>query len=234
MSKNKLDVRRYLRGLAGWTWNRQAQALSHGLSLQEETLTEMLLLKLAKSGQPLGLRTRMFTRKEESRNGADWEWYIRSASCTMRLRVQAKRLYANGKYDALKPSGSQCGKLIKQAGKAQPLYIFFNHGKTRAFSGLGSHGFKGPSFWGCAFAKAKDVQTARSNDPAKLAPYMRPWHELFDTCLRGSRQNQRPGIDAPAPDWVDMLGNDDVLDAYLDQHDLAGVALIDATDVQLD
>ncbi|MFN4153498.1 MAG: hypothetical protein ACK4HF_02495 [Paracoccaceae bacterium] len=66
-------MRDYLRRRAAWVWNEQSHAFDHGLSLQEETLTEMLLLRMARDHETNGLTVKMFSKPEEAINGADWE-----------------------------------------------------------------------------------------------------------------------------------------------------------------
>ncbi|MGR3761086.1 DUF6615 family protein [Roseobacteraceae bacterium NS-SX3] len=257
MVKPSAGVRPYLRSLAGWAWNRQNDAKKHGLSLQEETLTEMLLLRLAKECGPLGLDVNMFTRPQEKLNGADWEWYIKGPRCAVRYRVQAKRLYSSGplkgQYGGHNPAGTQTDNLIKMAGTScVPLYIFYNHSSSAVFNRRGSAGFRGPSFWGCAYACAKSVKTVKSRKPSDLIKVMHPWHELFDFCTkptittsallpgettmriedRGSTPSSRePGKE---PEWLNLLYQPAGIDDYLGARELAGVAYIDASSADLD
>ena len=258
MASPRAGMRPYLRSLAGWAWNRQNEAELHGLSLQEETLTEMLLLRIAKECRPLGLEVRMFTRDQESRNGADWEWFFHGPHCAgIGYRVQAKRLFHAGKYrgqyGSHDPNGSQTATLIAQAGKAKiPIYIFYNNSASAVFNGRSSQGFRGPSFWGCSYAAARSVKAAHSRKPSDLVVHMRPWHELFDDCMKSTKATVRPsigsetggadGIDGSSPgeepssepEWVQMLEIPEQLEAYMQQHELAGVAYFDARDADLD
>ena len=125
-----VPLRDYLRQRAAWVWNQQGHAFDHGLALQEETLTEMLLLRMARDHAKHGLTVTMFTKSEEAQNGADWEWIVRMPGCELGLRVQAKRLYHRDKkadYGGLDPNSGQAGKLIARAGSRIPVYVFFNH-----------------------------------------------------------------------------------------------------------
>ena len=156
-----ISLRDYLRQRAAWVWNEQGHAFDHGLTLQEETLTEMLLLRMARDHAKHGLAVTMFNKTEEGINGADWEWIIRTRSCELGLRVQAKRLFHHGKsqdYGGLDPKSDQADKLITKAGPNIPLYVFFNHDhglNSNLLHGGGEHPYRGRSYWGCAIACAK-------------------------------------------------------------------------------
>ena len=78
------DFRIHMRMLAGWVWKQQEDAFRFNLVLQEETITETLLLLLARELTPLGIQVRIFNRTEEGGlrrsghvihegHGADWE-----------------------------------------------------------------------------------------------------------------------------------------------------------------
>jgi len=257
MANPKAGIRPYLRALSGWAWNRQNDAKTHGLSLQEETLTEMLLLRIAKDCKSLGLQVKMFTRHEEKRNGADWEWFVKGQRCSIGYRIQAKRLYhagpLRGQYGGHDPKGPQTAKLIKDAGTNNiPIYIFYNHSSTTVFGGRRSRGFRGPSYWGCSYASASSVKAANSRKPSDLVTHMHPWHELFNHCILAQKKAAETAASAnilradgreaiPSdpqqdgePAWIQMLGNATDIEGYLREHDLAGVAYIDATNAKLD
>lgn len=250
MSVFRHGVRPYLRTLAGWTWNRQNEARKLGLTLQEETLTEMLLLRIARDCAPLGLKVRMFTRAQENANGADWEWTFTSAHCTIALRIQAKRLYMSGpsagRYGGWKHLGSQATTLIAEAGADYfPVFVFYNNCASPVFSRRPSHGFHGPSQWGCAFANAQDVEKSLSNWPEDIIDKMHPWHELFDLCAVAGRRQPLPptggrpdGSDGEVsvrpPLWLQPYVDPEGVDAYLEERNLAGVAYFDASEADID
>lgn len=237
MASPRVGIRPYLRSLAGWVWNRQNEAKRHGLSLQEETLTEMLLLRIATDCKPLGLHTRMFTRQQEAVNGSDWEWFVRGPHCSVAYRVQAKRLYHagrfQGQYGGHDPQGPQTSRLIQMAGSANPIYLFYNHSSTDAFDGMHSPGFRGPSHWGCSFASAFSVEEIGSRDPLDLLDRMRPWHEMFDECLRAA---EHISLDSPRrgePAWLKMLDDPEALEVHMEKRELVGVALFDASHAEM-
>lgn len=244
MSFRHDEMRRFFRGLSGWVWNRQGQAFDYGLSLQEETLTEMLLLQIAKRGAKHGLKVKMFSRAEESVNGADWEWFFKDRLCSIGFRVQAKRLYRSdasaGRYDGLDKKSSQTDNLIKQAGANNPIYVFYNHNWVqdagRHFWG-NDHEFRGSSMWGCAIAKASFIKSVADNKVSSLRQGMRPWHQLLDpakVCPVQAAINKMPGemefrLAEGEPEWLGRLYEPEGPEAYLEENNLKGVAFFDAS-----
>lgn len=169
------DFRVYMRQLAGSVWNEQRAAHSYGLSLQEETITELLLLNMARTLSPLGLKVRMFSKQEEGgktrkietrgpsgetltaietiieAEGADWEWFVEDTfGCSAVFRVQAKKLYHSpqkaGYYGGFDPVGKQIDDLIARARGANPIYVLYNHGDVRDASLFGPT--RQPEFFG--------------------------------------------------------------------------------------
>lgn len=234
-------LRDYLRRQAGWVWRKQARAFSYGLSLQEETLTEMLLLRMTKDHASHGLAVTIFNKHEEGLNGADWEWILRTPSCEICLRVQAKRLYhsATGKeYGGLDPASTQVDKLITQAGSSIPVYVFYNHpfGKNSdLFHEGGEAPYRGQSFWGCAIAGAHAVKIANSNSLRVLHQIIKPWHHLVTdrgTCgiaaSLGIPANElTETMAASRLEVVERIRDTNFMQQYLRERDLAGAAVVD-------
>ena len=237
-------LRDYLRQRAGWVWREQARAFSYGLSLQEETLTEMLLLRMAQDHAAHGLSVTMFSKPAEAINGADWEWIVQTPGCMIGLRVQAKRLYYHGTgpdYGGLNPKSSQAEKLIAQAGHLIPVYVFYNHEHGTNSGQLTSGGespYRGRSFWGCAIANANAVKTANSNSLKDLRKIMKPWHRMVTTtgacgmsaALGVSRGAARETLTASRLQVVERIRDPSYMLPYLSEHELAGVAVIDFSD----
>ncbi|WP_138935314.1 DUF6615 family protein [Roseovarius arcticus] len=193
------DLRAYLRGLAHRVWADQTEARQFGLKLQEESITEMLLLQIARDLSPLGLRVRMFSKRQEGgytrkdgtvvtvANGADWEWFIDLPDCMVGFRVQAKRLFGsareNGSYKGFKPGGTQIDDLVNAAGTdMNPVYVFYNHGFTRnssLFKRSTTTNWFGSSAWGCSVASAASMKALKSKTLVSVLPGMVPWHRFF-------------------------------------------------------
>lgn len=193
------DIRAYLRGLAGRVWVDQTEARHFGLKLQEETITEFLLLQMARDLSPHGLKVQMFSKRreggvkradgtiEEIGNGADWEWFVDLPTCQVGFRVQAKRLYGtpnqNGYYGGLELGGHQIDDLINSAGtEMNPVYIFYNHAFTKTshlFTRSAMTNWFGGSAWGCSVATAEFVKSLGFRTIPAVLPGMVPWHRFF-------------------------------------------------------
>lgn len=175
------DLRDAMRKEAGRVWREKAKAQQLGLFMNEETVTETILLQLAVQFQASGLRVRPFTKAQETKNGADWEFWFAQGSRAIGLRVQAKRLFPTGIYASLKPSGTQTHILIQKSGRCHPVFVFYNDHQTYPASEpqclCGD--YYGPSYRGCTLASAQTIRRQKSNDASKLAELTIPWHCLL-------------------------------------------------------
>src|SRR5882724_670830 len=121
---------------AAWTYARLHAGRSHNVELHEETITQDLLLDISCMLPEMSVQ--VFTRRQEARNGADWqwEWWFQGRQW-FGLRVQAKRLKQRGKsrrpgYDLYYRTGSsdrrQVDLLIEDAHKtgARAAYALYN------------------------------------------------------------------------------------------------------------
>jgi hypothetical protein len=193
------DFRVYMRQLAGWVWKEQAAAHGFGLSLQEETITEVLLLEMARKLSPLGLNVRMFSKPQEGgrvrrtkvieadgteteveeviieAEGADWEWFVEGPDgCMASFRVQAKKLYKDtpikeGRYGGFKPGDRQIQDLIDRAVGSNPIYVLYNHPDVRNSSLFGPS--RQPDFFGrdCWGCAVTTAQFMKHASSEKLA-----------------------------------------------------------------
>lgn len=172
---------------AGLVWSHMRKAASVGLSLSEETLTENALYNIAIAHQGADIVVDLATKAAEAKHGADWEWWLVRGKKGLGFRVQAKRLFANGRYSSLTKPGPnpylQLDKLVSASAGAgfEPLYCFFNfphsHGQ---FNGPNpcKHSYRAPSFWGCSLAFPDQVKKANSTKLSQLRSIMYPWHML--------------------------------------------------------
>ena len=202
MWRSPYRIQPYLRDVASWVWHEQGAARHHGLKLQEETITEMLLLRIARECEDLGLRIKMFNRIQEGGrkdlgivgNGADWEWFVDTDYCHVGFRIQAKVLSSEltpvrgavsvGRYEGLHDDRQQTDDLIADARKwkANPIYVFYNHSwvADRALFSAPNHSYSvRPGDWGCAVATASFVKNTKGNKLSALYPGMLPWHRFF-------------------------------------------------------
>ncbi len=213
------DLRDYLRHVSAWVWREQDDALHYGLKLQEETITEMLLLRMARECSSSGLNVKMFSRTEEGGNkkykkignGADWEWFVETPCCSVGFRVQAKVLSSRitpvkrnlsfGKYEGFPRDKKQTDELISSASSAgyNPIYVFYNHPwiSDRSMFSSASHPFSiAGSDWGCSIATANFVKYAPDYKLSSLIKGMLPWHLFFGVdrgCVTRRAMGHLPG-----------------------------------------
>ena len=127
-----------LREIAIRTWNLMANGNSSGLSINEETITEINLLEL-KLRHPNSVFIKQVSKREEGKIGADWLWaFVGKDNKVFGMCVQAKRLFTSLLYSSIIENkadpGEQVNKLIHKASnltgftgkKLYPLYINYN------------------------------------------------------------------------------------------------------------
>ena len=157
--------------------------------MNEETTTEIVLYEVARRHQSGNYRALPATKAEESGHGADWLWWFGDVSNGVGFRVQAKQLFASGRYRNLfKSKGnpqSQLNKLVRMAKKDgyHPLYCFYNFRLPPYFATAQNcgHGYRAPSYWGCSIALPEDIKRQNSDHVADLHRFMLPWHFLVCT-----------------------------------------------------
>jgi hypothetical protein len=158
-----------------------------GISFGEETMTETNLLEIRRQ-HPQEVTLISFSKIQESRRtGADWEWHIVGKVHTLKMRVQAKRIYKAGGIGNLLQKGKmaekpQIDQLIDDAktNNLMPVYCFYCSEQQRkiwtvnpAVNGLIEYET------GCLLLDATKV--SRSALPKKLDQLERdcvPWHFL--------------------------------------------------------
>jgi hypothetical protein len=172
------ELRDAMRHEAGWVWREMARAASLGVFLNEETITETILLRLAVAAQGNGFLVFPFTKPEEKKNGADWEFWFGFGRKLIGLRVQAKRLYPSGRYDSLEPTGTQIDNLIAQAHNCVPVFVFYNDAENfrQQLIECRCSEYRSPSYNGCVVARAEEVKKVGSNDPRQMLDFSIPWH----------------------------------------------------------
>lgn len=158
-----------------------SEATQLGLLYQEETISENLLLAIARSCQNVKIKS--FKRHEELKNGSDWEWWIRINKKWLPMRVQAKKKRTNGDtfqslqtYRAKSAPTTQIDTLIKVAGAdgLLPAYCFYVSEPNS------SPNFLNP--FGCWIASAGKTKQLSSNEWKVLQKISRPWHYLVCNC----------------------------------------------------
>ncbi|HGE8526705.1 MULTISPECIES: DUF6615 family protein [Serratia] len=162
------------------------------MAINEETITEIILLGIADFHSGRDLEIRSYTKAEEGRGtnstkgkatGADWSfWFCDNHGKGIEIRIQAKKLFKSGEYDSLNGSGSQINNLIKNRGLAIPLYVFYNSNLEclyRHADYLFYHDF--PFYrdldFGCTYAPVTAIPSKKKPSPKDIT-VMFPWHYL--------------------------------------------------------
>lgn len=128
----------FLLALSRMVWAKRDAAKSSGLSFNEETITETILLDL-KTTYPGHVQIVAFNKAQEATTGADWLWSFVSADGrqSLTMLVQAKRLEdAEQLYRGIgrqigkrTPPVRQIDQLLETARSQQvpAIYAFYNH-----------------------------------------------------------------------------------------------------------
>lgn len=180
------------------TWYLIKKSRIADYQLKEETITDynMLSLKLSHSKH---VKTRVFTKHVEGKNGADWEWWFKGNSNKwIGFRVQAKILnirtneFEHLHYKNHTTGLYQCDKLINNAFQDNifrfPLYcLFIQTGDKNLLTRKVCKTFKlQRNLYGCSLISAYKVKQLRFKNYKKLSDlenYIYPWHCLV--CCKG-------------------------------------------------
>lgn len=119
--------------IANNTWINLKDAKRLGIFYGEETITNNILLYLARLNLP-SIKIIQTPKNIEAKQGTDWEWWIGSKNIGwLRYAVQAKKLY-KPYYDQLNHKvgkEKKCQNIIlkeyAEANKAIPLYALYNY-----------------------------------------------------------------------------------------------------------
>ena len=158
-------------------WDDYGAAYGMGLIRDEETITNDLLLNIARA-HPWEVITWQFHQGDEKLTGADWEWWLTNGASWLGLLIQAKRLdpkshrYKQIKHKVGKAKTPQIELLIATAaGKGiDPLYFFYNYSPSpqAAFTwNCCKHPLKGRQY-GCTAAHAFAVKQMLNRGGAGL------------------------------------------------------------------
>ena len=146
------------------TWHRIAFARNRaGFKIYETTLTQNLLFELRLFCDLFpGTSIRMFEAINESINGNDIEFAIKTNQGYLLAPLQAKLLYNSNKYNAME-HGNQINDLIAYANRIKgiPLYLLYNYYIENQFNFNGkfcSVDFTEEQF-GCSLVSANYLRT---------------------------------------------------------------------------
>ena len=197
--------------LRTWHWIQVSE--STGINVSEESITDFALLEL-QSRHPHEIKTRKFSRYEESLEGADWEWWLTSRNFWLGLRVQAKKIEPkNLEYPTLDKTNNQGNRqidlLIDNAIGANPrmipAYVFYNYWDLNRLDPEWLCGAypKTPQLLGCGLSHAMAVRGILLNRSKKLkdlTTVMYPWSCIV--CCREYSQNGRFDLPYRAFDFL--------------------------------
>ena len=188
------------------TWSLLRRGRKQGVQINEETITNLLILRLQETTGPY-LRVKSFTKKEESRTGADWEWWVGLPGNWVGFRLQAKVSDFRSDcfehlYYTLNGGVPQYERLLNDAIHAWPrrvpLYCLYVHWQQ-------SFGFRRSSRAGCSLLSPMVVRSLahrRVRCLADLYQYTTPWHELV---CPGNRSPVRQSLAAGVIDRARQL-----------------------------
>ncbi len=184
--------------LARSTWAQIEQSRNVNYQLLEETITDINLLRI-KTRHSNQIKTRAFSKPEEGKNGADWEWWFKDWSNSwVGIRMQAKILNIHSNefehlhYKNPKSNEYQSNKLIRNCLKnnipRRPLYCLYLQTNDQNLLNTWNCGTFSidRSLMGCSIIDAFDVVNLRPHQIKSLDDlehYLRPWHCLV--CCQG-------------------------------------------------
>ncbi len=188
------------------TWERIKQSWDYNVRLGEETLTDLLILDLARY-TPEGVRLFQTPKVQEARNGTDMEIIINIGGRSIALSIQAKKLYRSGRYDHLyaRVSGTNTHQIdilesYSRHTGAIPVYLLYNSSVDVAWEKEGQlcrrlalqHGHRFCStisniqHLGCTIAPSWRIRQAIESRGCRTFEWIHshssvfPWHCLFD------------------------------------------------------
>ena len=183
------------------TWKLLRKSVHVGLSIGEETITDLNLLAL-QSKHSREIITVKCNKPLEGLLGIDWEWFILSFGSALAVRFQAKKLNtASLDYPELghkqKSGQRQIDLLIdsslRVAHSPIPLYVFYNYWERGRFNPKWLCGAyrRANTMLGCGVAYAPGVRQLLNKGSDRLADIthiMYPWSCLV-CCTLGRSSN---------------------------------------------
>lgn len=128
-SGKKISACNLFSELAVETWERfQFAYESEGFKIYETTITQNLLYQIEKVREYLDVKIILREAVDEKTNGNDIEFVITDGAKSIKMPMQAKRIYKNLRYSSISHEG-QIDDLIKYAKKVKgiPMYLLYNY-----------------------------------------------------------------------------------------------------------
>jgi hypothetical protein len=185
------------RSLSRSTWSLLRRGRRQGVQINEETITNLLMLRLQEVASP-NLRVRSFSKREEATTGADWEWWFGSGVGWVGFRLQAKVIdFSSDSFLHLyyAPNGvPQYERLLRDALASRPrrlpLYCLYMHWE-RPFP------FRGTADAGCSMLSPVVVQALAPHRKRRLVDLYElttPWHHLVCPATTVRRADLASGV----------------------------------------
>lgn len=155
--------------LADNVWQDLRDSYVAGLVRDEETITNDLMLAIWRH-HPYDVIVYQFTKKEEAKTGADWEWWFTDNDHWFGMRVQAKivdiksKSYKTIRHTVGDPPRPQIDILVHEARRKHmyPVYLFYNYWPDwpRGIPCDCGQYFSKPTVASCCVADARAVRAA--------------------------------------------------------------------------
>ena len=165
------------------------------VSYGEETITESNLLELRRR-HPEKIIIETFSKRRESKTGADWEWHLVGRRRTLKMRVQAKRIRSKGGLSIkhqVASSGVEQRKLLIDSAKKdsmKPIYcIYCTERERQIWKQLATRSNYESYQTGCLLVNADDVPIC-TRKLSELERKCIPWHYLFERSLYEYYKNE--------------------------------------------
>jgi hypothetical protein len=202
------------RDLSFQTWRLLEKARNVSHQPLEETITDNNIIEL-KSRHTHEVITTTYTRHQEAKTGADWEWWFTNTdkSAWFGVRVQAKILNLTTERFAVLNYKNQTNVLINDAQKngLYPLYCFYSQWALSTSHSPNKYLTfpDAPESYGCSIVDAHTIKNNKNNKNSNtLASVMTnafPWSCLV--CCRGTISSSGSGNDS-LPNMVrSFIGN---------------------------
>ena len=178
------------------------------VSYGEETITEQNLLEIRRRYWPY-THVRTFPRREEAKNGADWEWHLIGRVRTLKMRVQAKRVQQDDRlrirYRVRSSGKHQHELLVRESHVAgmKPTYCIYCTEAQRAVW-RPAVPIKGVGWFqtGCLLVDARSVPST-TTDLSWIEHKCVPWHYLCMPRVVSGSSGQANGLDHPEVQFLE-------------------------------
>lgn len=182
-------IREAFREISASVWDNIAHKKRQERKPAEEALTDRVMDRLFDIPNDK-LKTVIFSKPEEGKNGADWEWvFLGKDGSNFTVRVQAKVInpfvmqYDELHYKQSKSLRYQSDLLIERAKafNALPIYCLYTHADELETNKMWRCACtKSIKVYGCSLITAQTVQALRVSQKQKsfadLQPYLLPMH----------------------------------------------------------